>query len=132
MAVTDPIADLLARVRNAIRAGKSHVQIPASKLKVRVAEVLKTEGFISDYTQDRDTRQGLLTIQLKWQGAKDCAIRGLRRRSRPGRRHYVGYDQIPRVQSGLGIAILTTSHGVMTDRQAREKRVGGELICEVW
>lgn len=132
MAVTDPIGDMLARIRNGILSGKASVQLPASHLKVRLAEVLREEGFLSAVALDRDARQALLTLQLRWQGPNDCAIRGLRRVSRPGRRVYVSRGAIPRVQSGLGISILTTSRGVMTDRQARQAKVGGELLCEVW
>lgn len=132
MAVTDPIADMLARITNAIRGGKTQVQMPASRLKQRLAEVLRDEGFLAGVTLDRDGRQGLLTLQLRWDGPRECAIRGLRRVSRPGRRAYVGRSALPRVQSGLGVSILTTSRGIMTDRQARKVKVGGELLCEVW
>lgn len=132
MAVTDPIGDMLARINNAICGGKTQVQMPASKLKQRVAEVLRDEGFLEGVVLDRDGRQGLLTLKLRWASPTDCAIRGLRRVSRPGRRAYVGRHELPRVQSGLGVSILTTSRGIMTDRQARHARVGGELLCEVW
>lgn len=132
MAVTDPIGDMLARINNAIRGGKAQVQVPASKLKLRIAEILRDEGFVAGVEHDRDRRQGLLTIQLRWQSPQECAIRGMRRVSRPGRRRYVGRFDVPRVQTGLGVSILTTSRGVMTDRQARVAKVGGELLCEVW
>lgn len=130
--VNDPIADMLARIRNAILARKPAVQMPSSKLKVRLADILKAEGFISAWSEDRDPRQGLLTLQLKWDPSMQCAIQGLRRISRPGQRHYVGRMELPRVRSGMGVAILTTSRGIMTDRAARKARVGGELLCEVW
>ncbi|MEK6606669.1 MAG: 30S ribosomal protein S8 [Myxococcota bacterium] len=132
MPVTDPIGDMLTRIRNAIMARKTSVQIPASTLKERIAQVLRDEGYIRDIVREREGRGDVLTLHLKWDGPMACAIRGLRRVSRPGRRHYVARHQIPRVQSGLGVAILTTSKGVMSDRQARKSQVGGELLCEVW
>jgi len=132
MPVTDPIADMLAHINNAILRRKTMVQIPASKLKTRIAEILKAEGFIHEVSVDATPPQGKITLQLKWDGAQRCAIHGLKRISRPGRRRYVGRSSIPRVRSGLGIAILTTSRGLMTDHAARKARLGGELICEVW
>jgi small subunit ribosomal protein S8 len=130
--VNDPIADMLARIRNAILARKPSVQMPLSKLKLRLAQILQEEGFIAGFSEDHDARQGLLTVQLKWDNSTQCAIQGLRRLSRPGQRRYVGRGDIPRVRSGLGVAILTTSQGIMTDRAARRAKVGGELLCEVW
>jgi small subunit ribosomal protein S8 len=132
MPVTDPIADMLGFIHNAILRRKTQVQVPASKLKARIAEILKAEGFIHEYAVDPVPPQGTLTLKLKWDSAQQCAIHGLRRVSRPGRRCYVTRTAIPRVRSGLGIAILTTSRGLMTDRAARSARLGGELICEVW
>jgi len=132
MPVTDPIADMLGYIHNAILRRRTQVQIPASKLKARIAEILKAEGFIHDYSLDPAPPQGTITVKLKWDTAQKCAIHGLRRVSRPGRRSYVARTSIPRVRSGLGIAILTTSRGLMTDRAARKARLGGELICEVW
>jgi small subunit ribosomal protein S8 len=130
--MTDPIADFLTRVRNAIIARKAKVEVPSSKLKRRLAEVLRDEGFISSVEEKDDGRQGTLTLTLRYDGRNKCAIEGLRRVSRPGQRVYVNKDKLPRVRSGLGISVLTTSQGIMTDRQARKAGLGGELICEVW
>lgn len=132
MSMTDPIADFLTRIRNAVRAGKTKVSIPASKMKVRIAQILKEEGYIEDLTVVADDRQGLLELSLKYDENNRSAIEGLKRISRPGQRRYVGTDDLPRVRSGLGVAIVTTSRGVMTDREARRKNVGGEVICAVW
>ncbi len=129
--MTDPIADMLTRIRNASIARLDRTEIPLSKLKVEIARVLKEEGYIDDYRVESGV-PGKLVVFLKYGRDRRCAIRGLRRRSKPGRRVYVGHEEIPRVLNGLGVGILTTSHGVLTDRQAREKRVGGELMCEVW
>jgi small subunit ribosomal protein S8 len=131
--MTDPIADLLTRIRNAIMARQSDVVSPSSKLKVHLAEVLKEEGFIAGY----DVRENFdghpeMVVRLRWAQPGLNAITGLRRRSRPGQRVYVGHEGIPRIRSGLGIAILSTSRGLMTDRAARKAGVGGELLCEVW
>lgn len=129
--MTDPISDMLARIRNASLARHERTDVPLSKLKVHVAEILRDEGFVSGFSVDEGSRT--ISIQLKYHGRdRDSAIAGIRRASRPGRRVYVGHDEIPKVQNGTGIAILSTSHGVMTDRSAREKRVGGEILCEVW
>lgn len=131
MSMTDPIADMLARIRNAIGARHREVKIPASKLKRRIAEILKEEGYISDYSVESDDRQGAINIQLKF-FEEQPAIEGLQRVSRPGRRQYARYEKIPKVRNGLGIMIVSTSRGVMTDRAARRARVGGELLCSVW
>lgn len=128
---TDPISDLLARIRNAAQARHERAEMPHSRLRAEVAEILKQEGFLSDVQVDT-SGHGTLTIVLKYGRDRKSAIVGLRRRSRPGRRVYVGYDAIPKTQNGIGISILSTSRGVMTDRTAREQRVGGELLCEVW
>jgi small subunit ribosomal protein S8 len=130
--MTDPIADMLTRIRNAITARKAKVQIPSSKLKVQIAEVLKEEGFISAVRTEDNDQQGLITIELRYDQDNRNAIEGIRRVSRPGQRSYVRHTTLPRVRSGLGIAIVTTSKGVMTDRQARKNGLGGELLCEVW
>ena len=133
--MTDPIADFLTRIRNAITARKSNVEIPASKLKLRLAELLKEEGFINGVSEKQDEKtgpQGTILVTLRYDAKNRCAIEGLRRLSRPGQRVYVGKDEIPKVRSGLGINVLTTSQGVMTDRAARKAGLGGELICEVW
>ena len=129
--MTDPIADMLTRVRNAAQAQHEQTVLPSSKLKERLAEILKQEGFIEDYRVE-DGVQKSLTIFLKYGRDRQSAFVGMRRSSRPGRRFYVGHRDIPRVQNGMGVAILSTSVGVMTDRDARHKRVGGEVLCEVW
>jgi small subunit ribosomal protein S8 len=130
--MTDPIADFLTRIRNAITARKANVEIPASRLKLRLAELLREEGFVASVAERHDGPQGTLVVTLRYDARNRCAIEGLRRVSRPGQRLYVGKDQVPRVRSGLGISVLTTSRGVMTDRAARRAGLGGELICEVW
>lgn len=133
--MTDPIADFLTRIRNAITARKANVEIPASRLKLRLAELLRDEGFVAGVTEKRDEKtgpQGVIVVTLRYDGRNRCAIEGLRRLSRPGQRLYVGKDEIPKVRSGLGINVLTTSQGVMTDKAARKAGLGGELICEVW
>ena len=130
--MTDPIADMLTRIRNAITARKAKVIIPLSKMKLHVAEVLKDEGFINGLATEEDGKQGVLTLELRYDNNNDNAIQGIRRVSRPGQRTYARTDQLPRVRSGLGIAILTTSKGIMTEREARKQNLGGELLCEVW
>ena len=130
--MTDPIADLLTRIRNAITARKAKVIIPHSKLKLRVAEILQEEGFVNGVSHETDDKQGLITIELRYDHNNRNAIEGIRRVSRPGQRSYARHGNLPRVRSGLGIAILTTSRGVMTERSARKAGLGGELLCEVW
>jgi small subunit ribosomal protein S8 len=130
--MTDPIADMLTRIRNAITARKAKVIMPSSKLKVRIAEVLKDEGFIGVVSSEEDDKQGLLHIELRYDNNNHNAIQGIRRVSKPGQRTYARHTGLPRVRSGLGIAILTTSKGVMTEREARKQGLGGELLCEVW
>jgi small subunit ribosomal protein S8 len=132
MSMTDPIADLLTRIRNAQQAGHKHVVAPKSKLKVDIVRILKTEGFIEGWVENEDDRQGRLKIFLKYDGTNRGTIRGIERISTPGRRIYVGRDELPRVRNGLGLAILTTPRGVLTDRQARQAGVGGEVLCHVW
>lgn len=135
MSMTDPIADLLARIRNGIRARKQLVECPRSTIKLRIAEILRDEGFVQSVTAQDDTKQGTMKLALRYDGRSTpsgCAITGLRRVSRPGQRAYVPAKQVPRVRNGLGIAILSTSQGVMTDREARKLGVGGEVLCEVW
>lgn len=133
MLTSDPIADLLARVRNAALARKEFTRVPASKLKHSIAEILKAEGYVADVREEEwgPKKFKAITIVLKYADRK-CAFQGLRRVSRPGRRVYVRHDQIPRVLSGLGVSILSTSQGLMTDKEARRRKVGGELLCEVW
>lgn len=131
--MTDPIADMLTRIRNAALARHDRTEIPASKLKAAVAEILKSEGYIADVRpSENDSGPKKLTIVLKYGRDRQSAIDGVRRISRPGRRIYVHHDEIPKVFSGLGISILSTSRGIMSDRDARRLKVGGELICEVW
>jgi small subunit ribosomal protein S8 len=130
--VTDPISDMLTRIRNANAAGHEEVRVPASRLKTEIARILKEEGYIAEYRVEPDGKQGVLSIRLRYGPKKQRILLGLRRVSKPGRRIYVRRDQIPRVQGGLGIAILSTSKGVMTDKQARAAGVGGEVICFVW
>jgi small subunit ribosomal protein S8 len=133
--MTDPIADMLTRIRNAGLARHDRTEVPASRLKEAVAKILKSEGFIADVRQSEgDGSDGTkkLTIVLKYGRDRQSAIDGVRRVSRPGRRVYVRHDRIPRVLSGLGISILSTSRGLMSDREARRQKIGGELICEVW
>ena len=133
--VTDPISDMLARIRNAQNAHHDRMVMPHSRLKLRVAEILKAEGYVSDVRESANDK-GFKNIEsvLKYGSGRDrrAAIDGLKRVSRPGRRVYVRHDKIPHVFSGLGISILSTSSGVMTDNEARKRKVGGEVLCEVW
>lgn len=129
----DPIADMLSRIRNALVAHHDRTRVPASRMKVRLAEILKEEGYVSDVREDdNDKGHKNIEIVLKYGQGRKPAIDGLKRVSRPGRRVYVGKDKIPFVYSGMGIAILSTSSGIMTDEKARRLGVGGELLCEVW
>lgn len=130
--MTDPIADMLTRIRNAALARHDRTQIPASKLKLAVAKILKEEGYIADVQSSGEGAEKSLTIVLKYGRDRQSAIDGVKRVSRPGRRVYVRHDRIPRVLSGLGISILSTSRGVVSDREARRQKLGGELVCEVW
>ena len=130
--VTDPVADMLARIRNGSLAEHEKVDIPASKLKVRLAEILKEEGFIKNFRLIEDKRQGVLRVYLKYGPGQERVISGLRRVSKPGRRRYVGADRIPSVLGGMGVAILSTPRGVLTDRESRKAKVGGEVLCYVW
>ncbi len=132
---SDPIADMLTRVRNGLMVGQGTVEIPLSKIKIEIARVLKEEGYIEDYSVGDEKPAQMIQIKLKYHGKRrerQPVISGLRRISTPGRRIYVGKDEIPWVLSGMGIAILTTNKGVMTDQQARRQGVGGELLCYVW
>lgn len=130
--VSDPIADMLSRIRNASRARHERTVIPASKLKEAVARVLKDEGYIKDFVLHRDDRQGEITVFLKYGEGSRPAIREIKRISRPGLRRYVAKDEIPAVLGGLGISILSTSKGVLVDREARRQSVGGEILCTVY
>ena len=129
--LTDPIADMLTRIRNAVRIKAEKVDIPISKVKLEMAKILKEEGFIRAYKILKDRRQGILRIILKY-ADEESVISGLRRISKPGRRVYANKSQIPNVMGGLGIAILTTSRGVFSDKTCRREEVGGEVICYVW
>ncbi|MEE9288740.1 MAG: 30S ribosomal protein S8 [Bacteroidota bacterium] len=129
--MTDPVADYLTRVRNASQARHKKVDIPASKLKREVTKILRENRYITDYTDVTDDKQGILRIFLKY-NEDQPAIYGLKRISKPGIRVYAGVDELPRVLNGLGIAIISTSRGLMTDKRARKERVGGEVLCYVW
>ena len=131
MSMTDPIADMLTRIRNACMAGKDKVEIPSSKVKAEIARILKEEGFIAGYKVLKDGRQGILKITLRYHEGEPVIL-GLRRVSKPGRRIYKPVEELKPVRSGFGVAIVSTSKGVMTDEAARRNRVGGEVLCEVW
>lgn len=132
MSMTDPIAHMLTKIRNAIMAKKTEVEIPSSKVKQWIAGILKEEGYIKDHEVIPDTKQGIIKIYLKYDDQAESMIANLQRVSKPSRRVYVAKDEIPSVLNGMGIAILSTSKGVMTDRAARQAGVGGEVICYVW
>jgi small subunit ribosomal protein S8 len=129
---SDPIADFLTRIRNASRAEHEKVDIPSSKLKLRLAEILKDEGFIKNFRVIEDNKQGTLRVYLKYGAGSEKIISGIVRVSRPGRRVYVTKDRIPSILGGMGVAILSTSAGVMTDRQVRKQHLGGEVLAYVW
>jgi small subunit ribosomal protein S8 len=131
MPVTDPIADFLTRIRNAARAKRVRVQIPASKLKISLVEILKNHGYIIDYEILEDNKQNEINIVLKYKNGVP-AITGLKRISKPGLRVYKSADQLPRVLNGLGTAVISTSNGLMTDKEARKQLVGGEVVCYIW
>jgi small subunit ribosomal protein S8 len=130
--MTDPIADMLTRIRNAALARHDRAEMPHSHLKEHIAHVLKGEGYIDDVRVGESEGPKVLTLVLRYGRDRQSAIDGVRRISTPGRRVYVRFDRIPRVRSGMGVSILSTSRGVMTDKDARKNRVGGELLCEVW
>ena len=129
---SDPVADLLTRIRNGSRAEHEKVDIPSSKLKVRIAEILKDEGFIKNFRVLEDDKQGTLRVYLKYGVANEKMISGLVRVSTPGRRVYVTHNRIPSILAGMGVALVSTSRGVVTDRDARKQRVGGEVLAYVW
>ncbi len=132
MSMSDPLADMLTRIRNGVAARFDSVEMPLSKLKVGVAKVLKEEGYIRDYQILDQGVQGTLKIDLKYGPNNELVITGIRRVSKPGLRQYRKSGTIPKVMSGLGVAILTTSQGIITDREARRRNIGGEVLCEVW
>ncbi|MDI6844875.1 MAG: 30S ribosomal protein S8 [Candidatus Saccharicenans sp.] len=132
MSLTDPIADMLTRIRNAIRAKKKEVNIPSSRLKVEIARILKEEGYIKSYKVIEDNKQGVLNIVLKYTDDNQSVITGLRRISKPGCRIYCTKDSIPKSLNGLGVVIISTSRGILTDKQAEDLGVGGEVLCEIW
>jgi small subunit ribosomal protein S8 len=132
MNMTDPVADMLTRIRNGVRARLPKVDVPHSKLKVEIARILKSEGYISNYKVSEDGKQGVLRVYLKYGPGMERVITDLQRVSRPGCRIYCGKDAIPRVYGGLGINILSTSRGLMTGRTAAREGVGGEILCNVW
>ena len=132
MQITDPVADMLTRIRNANTAKHESVDVPASNLKKAIAKILLDEGYIKSYEDVEDGTQGVIRIQLKYLAGKEKVISGLRRVSKPGLRVYAGADELPRVLKGLGIAIISTSKGVMTDKAARANHVGGEVLAFVW
>jgi small subunit ribosomal protein S8 len=132
MSMTDPISDMLTRLRNASSAGHDKVLVPMSTIKAKLAEVLKAEGFIKDFILHKDQVQGSITLVLRYSPSKEPAITGIKRQSKPGLRRYTNKREIPEVLNGLGIAILSTSQGVLVDRDAQAKGLGGELLCTVW
>ena len=132
MSMSDPLVDMLIRIRNAGMVRYETVDVPMSNLKVGVAKVLREEGYIKDYKIIEDNKQGILRITLKYGPNNEKVISGLRRVSKPGLRQYVKADDIPKVMSGLGISILSTSKGIITDRDARRQNIGGEILCEAW
>jgi small subunit ribosomal protein S8 len=131
MSMTDPIADLLTRIRNAVAANHRTLSLPGSKVKLRIAQIMKEEGFLNEVAWKDEGPQGQIDIALRW-NAGQSAIEGLERISKPGQRRYARRDQIPKCRNGLGILIVSTSHGMMTDRAARKAGVGGELVCSIW
>ena len=132
MVMTDPIADMLTRIRNANHAKHEFVDIPASKIKKEIANILLEEGYIKGFDVIDDGKQGIIRVELRYQQNKERVITGIKRISKPGLRVYVGKEDTPRVLGGLGIAILSTSKGIVTDKKARKQGVGGEVICYVW
>ena len=132
MSMTDPIADFLSRIRNGLQSRKVTVDCPRSGLKLRIAEILRDEGFLDGVSSSDEGYQGTISLTLRYDNSHHAAISGIKRVSRPGQRTYVAATGLPKVRNGLGIAIVSTSKGVMTDRKARELGVGGEVLCEVW
>jgi small subunit ribosomal protein S8 len=129
---TDPVADMLTRIRNAILARHTSTEIPLSKLKVHIAEILKSEGYIAGFSVKEEGLPGTITVELKYGRDRESAIVGMKRLSRPGRRIYVRHQDLTKVMNGMGISIISTSRGLLTNRQAQQECIGGELLCEVW
>lgn len=132
MTMTDPIADMLTRIRNANMVRHEKLELPASNLKREIADILKREGFIRDYEQVEDGKQGVLRLFMKYSQKEERVISGIKKISKPGLRVYVQADEVPRVLNGLGIAVVSTSKGVLTDKEAREQAIGGEVLAYVW
>ena len=132
MSMSDPIADMLTRIRNAAGAGHRKLDIPGSRMKTEIARIMKSRGFIHNYARVEDNRQGYIRLYLKYSSDDESAIQGLDRISRPGLRRYVRVGEIPRVLNGLGVAILSTPQGILTDSEARTAGVGGEVLCHLW
>jgi len=132
MTITDPIAEMLTRIRNANQARKDRVDIPSSKMRQEIARILKEEGYIKNYRVISDRRQGILRIYLKYTSKKERVISGIERISKPSLKYYTKASKVPKVLGGLGVAILSTSQGIMTNREARKRRIGGEVICHIW
>ena len=132
MSMTDPVADLLTRLRNASRERHEKLEVPASRLKANIVRVLKEEGYIKNFRLQREEGRPMIKVYLKYTDEGSAVIQGIKRISRPGLRRYSGYDDVPRPLSGAGIAIVSTSRGVMTGQKARAQKVGGEILCEVW
>jgi small subunit ribosomal protein S8 len=132
MSMTDTIGDMLTRIRNAGKARFDKVDIPASRMKISLARIFKDEGFIKNYKVIKDNKQGILRVYLKYDNQNQPMIQRVERVSKPSRRVYAGCEELPKVQGGLGLAVISTSKGVMTDRQARKLGVGGEVLCQVW
>ena len=132
MNISDPIADYLTRIRNAVAAGHKTVDIPYSRMKAEMSRILKREGYIRDFSEEGDVPKKVLRLELKYGADHTPVITGLKRVSKPGLRTYVKATEVPRILGGLGIAILTTSRGILSDREARKSRTGGEILCEIW
>ena len=132
MSVTDPLSDMLTRIRNAHLVQHGKVDMPASKMKISIAKILKSEGYIKNYKLVKEKPHSILRVYLKYYDGNQSVITGLKRESKPGRRIYVTKREIPYVLNGMGISVLSTSKGILTDKQAREQNVGGELLCKVW
>jgi small subunit ribosomal protein S8 len=130
--MTDPISDFLARLRNAIMSRKTTIELPASQVKLKLAELFRDEGYLTAVAFNAEGPQGTISVTLRWDAQNRPAITGLRRVSRPGQRRYFGKDDIKKVRGGLGVSVVSTSKGLLTDREARKQGVGGEVLCEVW